>query len=173
MSSFSTPSFTSRFGRPHFVVVFPVHDIVKLRDHVIFKKVPIYRNFRNWFDTSPPLVKWEKYGTKKVFIDPKVTEREEDAPLSPLIFFSIDGPLGGSSLFSVQSPPSLLKIYLVVRPLSSRCSFSMMVKWANDGKMLVNDGEMLVNDGEMLVNDGEMSMIIHTFHHHWLAFHHH
>ena len=45
----------------------------------------------------------------------------------------------------------------------SRCSFSTMVKQANDGllqaydgKMLVNDGEMLVNDGEMLVNDGEM-----------------
>ena len=28
----------------------------------------------------------------------------------------------------------------------------MMVKWANDGKMLVND------DGEVLVNDGEMSV---------------
>ena len=45
----------------------------------------------------------------------------------------------------------------------SRCSFSIMVKWANDGllqanegKMLVNDDEMLVNDGDMLVNDGEM-----------------
>ena len=45
----------------------------------------------------------------------------------------------------------------------SRCSFSMMIKiandgllQANDGKMLVNDGERLVNDGEMLVNDGEM-----------------
>ena len=51
----------------------------------------------------------------------------------------------------------------------SRCSFSMMVKWAhdcslkaNDGKMLVYDGKMLVNDGEMLVNDGEISMIIHS-----------
>ena len=43
----------------------------------------------------------------------------------------------------------------------------------NDGEMLVNDGKMLVNDGEMLVNDGEMSMVIHTFLHHWLAFHHH
>ena len=42
--------------------------------------------------------------------------------------------------------------------LCSRYSFSMMVKRANDGKMLVNDGEMLVNDGEMLVNDGEMSI---------------
>ena len=48
-------------------------------------------------------------------------------------------------------------------PYPSWCSFSMMVKWANDGllqvndgKMLVNVGEMLVNDGEMLVNDGEM-----------------
>ena len=45
------------------------------------------------------------------------------------------------------------------------CSFSIMVKWANDGllqandgKILVNDGEMLVNDGEMLVNGGEMSI---------------
>ena len=28
--------------------------------------------------------------------------------------------------------------------LSSRCSFSMMVKLANDGKMLVNDGEMSI-----------------------------
>ena len=34
----------------------------------------------------------------------------------------------------------------------------MMVKWANDGKILVNDGEMLFNDGEMLLNDGEMSI---------------
>ena len=49
--------------------------------------------------------------------------------------------------------------------LSSWCSFSMMVKCANDGllqandvKMLVNDGEMLVNDGEILINDGEMSI---------------
>ena len=31
----------------------------------------------------------------------------------------------------------------------------MMVKWANDSKILVKDGEMLVNDGEMLVNDSE------------------
>ena len=45
----------------------------------------------------------------------------------------------------------------------SRCSFSMMVKWENDGllkaydgKMLVNDGGLLVNDGERLVNDGGM-----------------
>ena len=27
----------------------------------------------------------------------------------------------------------------------------MMVKWVNDGEILVNDGEMLVNDGEMSV----------------------
>ena len=48
-------------------------------------------------------------------------------------------------------------------PQYSRCSFSMMVKWPNDGlfhqaidgRMHVNDGETLVNDGEMLVNDGE------------------
>ena len=33
----------------------------------------------------------------------------------------------------------------------SRCSFSMMVKWANDGILQVNDGEMLVNDGERSV----------------------
>ena len=38
----------------------------------------------------------------------------------------------------------------------SRCSFSMMVKGANDGLIKTNDGEMLVNDGEMLVNVGEM-----------------
>ena len=40
----------------------------------------------------------------------------------------------------------------------SRCSFSMMVKWANDGLLQANDGKMLVNDGEMLVNDGVMSV---------------
>ena len=40
----------------------------------------------------------------------------------------------------------------------SRCSFSMMVKWANDGLLQANDGKMLVNDGEMLVNDVEMSV---------------
>ena len=39
-------------------------------------------------------------------------------------------------------------------PSGSRYSFSMMVKWTNDGLLQVNDGEMLVNDGEMLVNDG-------------------
>ena len=37
----------------------------------------------------------------------------------------------------------------------SQCSFSMMVKWGNDGLLQANDGEMLVNDGEMLVNNGE------------------
>ena len=42
--------------------------------------------------------------------------------------------------------------------LSSWCSFSMMVKWANDGLPQANDGKMLVNDGEMLVNDGEISV---------------
>ena len=40
----------------------------------------------------------------------------------------------------------------------SRCSFSMMVKWSNDGWLQANDGKMLVDDGEMLVNDGEMSV---------------
>ena len=71
----------------------------------------------------------------------------------------------------------------------SLCSFSVMVKWANDSllqanatKILVNDGEMLVNDREMLVNDGEDILIstgavgimnIYSFHHHWRAFHHH
>ena len=49
-------------------------------------------------------------------------------------------------------------------PLYSRCSFSMMVKLANDGllqaadgKILVNYDKILVSDGEMLVNAGEMS----------------
>ena len=44
-----------------------------------------------------------------------------------------------------------LSSFLKQKSLSSRCSFSMMAKWANDGKMLVNDCEMLVNDGEMSV----------------------
>ena len=55
---------------------------------------------------------------------------------------------------------------------SSWCSFSMMVKWANDG-FQAYDGKRLVYDGEMLVNDGEMSICVHSFHLHWLAFHHH
>ena len=38
------------------------------------------------------------------------------------------------------------------------CSFSMMVKWANDGLLQANATKILVNDGEMLVNDGEMSV---------------
>ena len=59
--------------------------------------------------------------------------------------------------------------------LYSRCSFSIMVKWTNDGLFQANSVEMLVNDDEMLVNDGEMStyIIIYSFHHHWLASHHH
>ena len=44
------------------------------------------------------------------------------------------------------------------QPTCSWCSFSMMVKWANDGLLQANDGKMLVNDGEMLVNDGKMSV---------------
>ena len=32
--------------------------------------------------------------------------------------------------------------------LCSRCSFSMMVKWRNDGLLQANDGKMLVNDGK-------------------------
>ena len=46
--------------------------------------------------------------------------------------------------------------------LCSRCSFSMMVKWANDGLLQANDGKMLFNDGEILVNDGEMSVWSYT-----------
>ena len=46
----------------------------------------------------------------------------------------------------------------ILFPYFSWCSFSMMVKWANDGLPQANDGKMLVNDGEMLVNDGEMSV---------------
>ena len=41
---------------------------------------------------------------------------------------------------------------------SSWCSFSIMVKWANDGLLHANDVKMNVRDGEMLVNDGEMSV---------------
>ena len=36
-------------------------------------------------------------------------------------------------------------------PHYSLCSFSMMVKWANDVLHQANDGEMLVNDGEMSI----------------------
>ena len=38
----------------------------------------------------------------------------------------------------------------------SRCSFSMMVKLANDGVLQTNATKMLVNDGEMLVNDPKL-----------------
>ena len=38
----------------------------------------------------------------------------------------------------------------------SWCSFSTMVKRANDGLLQGLDGKMLVNDGEILANDGEM-----------------
>ena len=44
----------------------------------------------------------------------------------------------------------------------SRCSFSMMVQWANGGLLQANASKMLVNDGEMLVNDGEMSVWSYT-----------
>ena len=40
-----------------------------------------------------------------------------------------------------------------------RCSFSMMVKWANAGLLQANDGKMFVNDGKMIVNDGKMLVI--------------
>ena len=55
------------------------------------------------------------------------------------------------------------KIYTKIYEISSfklvqcsRCSFSMMVKWVNDGLLQANDGKMLINDGEVIVNDGEM-----------------
>ena len=48
----------------------------------------------------------------------------------------------------------------------SRCSLSMMVKWANEGLLLANDGKMIVYDGQMLFNDDEMSVYIYSFHHH-------
>ena len=44
----------------------------------------------------------------------------------------------------------------------SRCSFSMMVKWAIDGLLQANDCKMLVNDDEILVNDGGMSIRSYT-----------
>ena len=46
--------------------------------------------------------------------------------------------------------PSFQDIQLSIMHLSSlysRCSFSMMVKWENDGLHQANDGEMLDNDG--------------------------
>ena len=41
------------------------------------------------------------------------------------------------------------RIQLVIQlfRLGSRCSFSMMVKWANHGLLQANDGKMLTNDG--------------------------
>ena len=56
-------------------------------------------------------------------------------------------------------PQSMRLLRLDLNPyydLCSRCSFSMMVKLANDGLLQANNGNMLVNDGEMPVNDGEM-----------------
>ena len=56
-------------------------------------------------------------------------------------------------------------IYILVflsLSLYIRCSFSMMVKWANDGTLQANDGKILVNDGEMPINDGELSVWSYT-----------
>ena len=64
---------------------------------------------------------------------------------------------------AVENEPAVLKeippppgIYY------SRCSFSMMVKWANDGTLQANDGKILVNDGEMPINDSELSVWSYT-----------
>ena len=53
-------------------------------------------------------------------------------------------------------PPDLICLKGRRQEECSWCSFSMMVKWANDGLLQANDGKMLVNDGQMLVNDGEI-----------------
>ena len=45
----------------------------------------------------------------------------------------------------------ILAEYGVRKPHDSRCSFSTMVKQANDGLLQANDGKMLVNDGEMII----------------------
>ena len=46
---------------------------------------------------------------------------------------------------------SIQTVYGVGPWPGSRCSFSMMVKWSNDGLLQDNDGEILVNDSEMSV----------------------
>ena len=58
--------------------------------------------------------------------------------------------------WSLPQSMRLLRLDLNPYDLCSRCSFSMMVKLANDGLLQANNGNMLVNDGEMPVNDGEM-----------------
>ena len=47
---------------------------------------------------------------------------------------------------------------MIMPDIYSWCSFSMMVKWANDGLLQANEGKMLANDGETLVNDGAISV---------------
>ena len=75
-------------------------------------------------------------------------------------------------LFYLAAPVVLHYLVLLLQYITShisRCSFSIMVKWTNDGLLQANASKILVNDGLMLANDGEMSawsMIIYAFHHH-------
>ena len=52
----------------------------------------------------------------------------------------------------IGQPCKTLQNIVTSRPPNSRCSFSMMVKWAHDGLHQANDGEMHVNDGEMSIS---------------------
>ena len=49
----------------------------------------------------------------------------------------------------------------MIRALCSWCSFSMMVKWSNNGLLQANDCEMIGNDGEMSVWSPFITHIIH------------
>ena len=68
--------------------------------------------------------------------------------------------LGNIETYYCQKGFNTLINNIIMFPRSSRRSFSMMVKWANDGLLQANDGKMLVNDGEILVNDA------YEYHHH-------
>ena len=64
--------------------------------------------------------------------------------------------LYGSAIKAYPPPPKaecqlIFAASVTIGWLFSQCSFSMLVKWANNGKMLVNNGEMLINDVEMSI----------------------
>ena len=54
-------------------------------------------------------------------------------------------------IFKALVEKLVFEIELTVKSDSFHCYNKPIVKWANDGKMLVKDSQMLVNDGEMSV----------------------
>ena len=85
-----------------------------------------------------------------------------DVTCSPTMFWAVmticsrSGGAVESSFLSLRSEMKKLKIVHC-----SLCSFSMMIKWANDGLLQANDCKMLVNDGEMLVNNGIKKSLVY------------